>query len=157
MSSINRENFILRFLEIFPINGIVYNGNIGENIHSILDFQKMFPINGVPINGTQLYHVIRGGVPVNGRVCLMEFLSSKVTLWLIPEIFWSSRIMMIETYFYICLCQNITTKFLGKFFTRPILVKRQWFKLNCFTGLFVESHGIIQESPLRFINKRIIL
>ena len=48
------------------------------------------------------YHVIRGRMPVNDRVCLMEFLSSKVTLWLIPEIFWSSRIMMIETYFYIC-------------------------------------------------------
>ena len=55
LSSINRENFIFRFLEIFPINETVYNGNIGEDNHFICPFQAIFPINGVPINGTQLY------------------------------------------------------------------------------------------------------
>ena len=57
LSSINREDFILGFLDIFPINGTVFNGNIGENIHFILEFQKIFPFNGVPISGIQPYTV----------------------------------------------------------------------------------------------------
>ena len=57
LSSINRENFVLELLEMVPINGTVYNGNIGENIHIILEFQEIFPIQRVPINGIQLYKV----------------------------------------------------------------------------------------------------
>ena len=49
------DKFILKFFEIVPINGTLYNGNIGENNHFILDFFEIVPFNGVPFNGVRLY------------------------------------------------------------------------------------------------------
>ena len=49
------DKIILEFSEIVPINGTLYNGNIGKNNHFILDFFEIVPFNGVPFNRFRLY------------------------------------------------------------------------------------------------------
>ena len=40
---------------IVPINGTLYNGNIGENNHFISDIFEVVPFSGVPFNRFRLY------------------------------------------------------------------------------------------------------
>ena len=39
------DKFNLEFSEIVPINGTLYNGNIGKNNHFILNFFEIVPFN----------------------------------------------------------------------------------------------------------------